>query len=138
MACPRSMPTIREPAMKNGKSAMKKTLVAMAALAVASAASAQSSVTLFGVVDVGFSGYENESKDIFGGTVKVKQTKLSSNGYTSSRLGFRGTEDLGGGLAASFWLEASLFPDNGTTGANVANSPPGFVGLLLRPSAVGP
>jgi predicted porin len=41
---------------------------------------------------------------------------LSNSGYNSSRLGFRGTEDLGGGLAASFWLEAPISNDDGQQG----------------------
>ncbi|MFC5609533.1 porin [Variovorax soli] len=92
---------------------MKKSLVALAALAAAGAASAQSSVTLFGIVDAGISYYENEN---YAGT-KASRTDLSNSGYNSSRIGFRGTEDLGGGLAASFWLEAALGNDVGTAGA---------------------
>jgi len=92
---------------------MKKSLVALAALAAAGAASAQSSVTLFGIVDAGVSYYENEG---YNGT-KASRTDLSNSGYNSSRIGFRGTEDLGGGLAASFWLEASLGNDTGGAGA---------------------
>ena len=91
---------------------MKKSLVALAALAVAGAASAQSSVTLFGILDAGISYYENEN---FAG-VQASRTDLSTSGYNSSRIGFRGTEDLGGGLAASFWLEAGLGNDVGTAG----------------------
>ena len=91
---------------------MKKSLVALAALAVAGAASAQSSVTLFGILDAGISYYENEN---FNG-VQASRTDLSNSGYNSSRIGFRGTEDLGGGLAASFWLEAGLGNDAGTAG----------------------
>ncbi|MBS0339961.1 MAG: porin [Proteobacteria bacterium] len=92
---------------------MKKSLVALAALAAAGAASAQSSVTLFGILDAGVSYYENKSYN----GAKVSRTDLSNSGYNSSRIGFRGTEDLGGGLAASFWLEASLGNDVGTAGA---------------------
>lgn len=92
---------------------MKKSLVALAALAAAGAASAQSSVTLFGIVDAGISYYENEG---YNGN-KASRTDLSNSGYNSSRIGFRGTEDLGGGLAASFWLEAALGNDVGTAGA---------------------
>jgi predicted porin len=47
---------------------------------------------------------------------KQSQTSLAKSGYNSSRLGFRGTEDLGGGLAASFWLEAPIGNDDGSTG----------------------
>jgi len=106
---------------------MKKSLVALAALAVAGVASAQSSVTLFGVVDAAVSGYSTKSNLIvanpfaippFGvpGSLKRSQTALSNSGYNSSRIGFRGTEDLGGGLAASFWLEAPITNDDGKGG----------------------
>ncbi|MDM0031583.1 porin [Variovorax sp. J22P271] len=93
---------------------MKKSLVALAALAVAGIASAQSSVTLFGVVDATISGFSNKSENVFGNSVTTSQTVLRNSGYNSSRLGFRGTEDLGGGLAASFWLEGALNNDDGT------------------------
>ncbi|WP_418116350.1 porin [Variovorax sp. NFACC27] len=103
----------------------------MAALAVAGVASAQSSVTLFGVVDASISGYSNTARDnratvfpnAFGipvylnqGSVKTSSRGLANSGYNSSRLGFRGTEDLGGGLAASFWLEAPISNDDGQQG----------------------
>jgi predicted porin len=115
------------------KLAMKKSLVALAALAVAGVASAQSSVTLFGVVDASISGYSNTARDerptvfpnAFGvpvylnqGSVKTSSRQLANSGYNSSRLGFRGTEDLGGGLAASFWLEAPISNDDGQTGVS--------------------
>ncbi|RZL92060.1 MAG: porin [Variovorax sp.] len=93
---------------------MKKSLVALAAMAVAGVASAQSSVTLFGVVDVAVSGYYNKSDNIFGGSTTASRTALTNSGYNSSRLGFRGTEDLGGGLAASFWIEGAINSDDGT------------------------
>ncbi|MDM0020705.1 porin [Variovorax saccharolyticus] len=106
---------------------MKKSLVALAALAVAGIASAQSSVTLFGVVDATISGFSNKAEDKRSPTlenptfvrradVTTSQTVLRNSGYNSSRLGFRGTEDLGGGLAASFWLEGALSNDDGTPG----------------------
>src|SRR6201996_8516401 len=96
---------------------MKKSLVALAALAVAGVASAQSSVTLFGVVDASITGFRVQSQTPFGVTVTKEQNTLSNSGQNSSRLGFRGTEDLGGGLAASFWLEAGLNNNNGTGSA---------------------
>lgn len=92
---------------------MKKSLVALAVLAAAGAASAQSSVTLFGIVDAGVA-YTEAKTNTPTGSVKQSQYGLSNSGYNSSRLGFRGTEDLGGGLAAGFWLEAPLGNDNGT------------------------
>ncbi|VWX58124.1 Outer membrane porin protein 32 [Burkholderiales bacterium 8X] len=108
---------------------MKKSLVALAALAVAGIASAQSSVTLFGVVDASVTGIQQRSEDqraatfltpffVNQGSVKVSRTMLNNSGYNSSRLGFRGTEDLGGGLAASFWLEAPITNDDGATGVS--------------------
>lgn len=87
---------------------MKKSLIALAVMAAAGAASAQSSVTLFGIVDAAISRYS-----VDGGQ---SVTKLTNSGYNSSRLGFRGTEDLGGGLSASFWLEGALSNDDGTPG----------------------
>ena len=87
---------------------MKKSLLALAVLgAFAGAASAQSSVTLFGVIDLNGRYVDN------GGG---KQYQMSQDGLASSRIGLRGTEDLGGGLSAGFWLEGSLNPDTGTPG----------------------
>ncbi len=85
---------------------MKKSLLALAVLgAFAGAASAQSSVTLFGVVDLNLRYVDNA-----GG----KQYQMNQDGNASSRLGFRGVEDLGGGLNASFWIEGAVSPQNGT------------------------
>lgn len=101
----------------------RTSLVAATMLSCATAATAQSSVTLFGVVDVGVSYYSAKS-DFYKNTaspatalpsVTRSQTALSNSGTSNSRLGFRGTEDLGGGLAAGFWLEAGTTPDNGAT-----------------------
>jgi predicted porin len=89
------------------KFAMKKSLIALAVLAASGAAMAQSSVTLFGVVDASVARISNK------GTGAVSNTGLANSGYNSSRIGFRGTEDLGGGLAASFWLEGALSNDDG-------------------------
>jgi len=91
---------------------MKKSLIALAVLASAGAASAQSSVTLFGIVDATVQRVTN------GGKV----WRLTNSGYNSSRLGFRGTEDLGGGNSASFWLEAGLTNDDGQGAGTNANN----------------
>jgi predicted porin len=86
---------------------MKKSLLALAVLgAFTGAASAQSSVTLFGIVDLNLQYIDNNA-----GT----QYTMGQDGINSSRLGLRGTEDLGGGLTASFWLEGGLNPDIGTS-----------------------
>ena len=85
---------------------MKKSLLALAALtAFAGAASAQSSVTMFGIVDLAARSVDNGSA----GSLK----SLSPNGQSSSRLGLRGIEDLGGGLRAGFWIEGDLSADVG-------------------------
>jgi predicted porin len=94
---------------------MKKSLLALAALtAFAGAASAQSSVTLFGIVDVNARRVDNGAV----GTLKT----LSTDGNASSRLGFRGIEDLGGGLRAGFWLEGAFGADTGCGGPSVGAS----------------
>ena len=104
-------------AMKN------QSLVTLAILASAGAASAQSSIRLFGIVDATVSHYTSETEIRGGSTssVKTRQTALSNSGNAGSRLGFRGTEDLGGGLAAGFWLEAGLNNDSGA-GAGAGGS----------------
>ena len=94
---------------------MKKSLIALAALAASGVAMAQSSVTLFGIVDVGVTHV----------SATESATGLSQSGNSSSRLGFRGVEDLGGGLKAGFWLEGAVKPDEGT-GVGGGNTNPGF------------
>jgi predicted porin len=87
--------------------AMKKSLLALAVLgAYAGVASAQSSVTMFGILDVGYNYVDNS-----GG----KMHRLANDQNTTSRFGVRGVEDLGGGLKAGFWLESQLSPDNGSS-----------------------
>ncbi len=76
------------------------------ALASMGAAHAQSSVTLFGVLDAGVR--YTKSGD-------VDRKLVSSGGLNTSRLGFRGIEDLGNGLKAGFWLESQVNGDDGTT-----------------------
>ena len=84
---------------------MKKSLLALAALtAFAGVASAQSSVTLFGIVDLSARGVDNG--------IGTRST-INQDGNSSSRLGFRGVEDLGGGLKAGFWIEGALSADTG-------------------------
>jgi predicted porin len=86
---------------------MNKSLLALVVLgAFAGAASAQSSVTVYGVVDAGIS-YNN------GGKAAGKTVGLDSGQQSGSRIGFKGTEDLGGGLAAIFALESGFNIDNG-------------------------
>ncbi len=94
---------------------MKKSLIAMAALA-ATSAFAQSSVTLYGVADLWVGQIKQFSVNA-ANTVDttVSQTKLDNGGQYGSRFGMRGTEDLGGGLKANFVFEGGLAPDTGTS-----------------------
>jgi predicted porin len=82
---------------------MKKTLVALAVLAASGAAMAQSSVTLYGIADLWI------------GKTKGQDTVLGNGGVSTSRLGFKGSEDLGGGLTASFTFEQKLQLTDGAT-----------------------
>ena len=91
---------------------MKKSLIALAVLAASGAAMAQSSVTLFGIDDATYA---------YGSGSVANRSQLTNSGYNSSRLGFRGVEDLGGGMSASFWLEAGVNNDNGS-GANTSTN----------------
>ncbi len=105
---------------------MKKSLLALAALtAFAGAASAQSSVTLFGIVDQSVNSVKN-------GSATVKS--LSSDQLNSNRFGVRGVEDLGGGMRAGFWLESGLAPDVGTAGGG--NGQAGVTAFWNRRSTV--
>ena len=91
---------------------MKK-LATLAVLAAISATSyAQSSVTLFGVADVAVQ---------VGRGSETNRTSVGSGGLASNRLGFRGIEDLGGGMKAGFWLEAGYNLDDGTGVSNTFN-----------------
>ena len=83
---------------------MKKSLIALAVLAASGAAMAQSSVTLYGVVDTGLT-YSKGEESVYGMT--------HVGGNVNSRLGFRGVEDLGNGLKATFNLEAGMGVDDG-------------------------
>jgi predicted porin len=104
---------------------MKKSLLALAVMgAFAGAASAQTNVTLYGLIDTGFQSYDSDA------TTLDKTSRLISGGQSASRIGFRGTEDLGGGLKASFVLEQGFNSDAGTFGvATEQFSRLSFIGL---------
>lgn len=88
---------------------MNKSLLALALLgSFAASASAQSSVTIFGVLDLGLKHVRNGSAGSL--------TTVANGENSSSRLGFRGAEDFGGGLKAEFWLESDVGVDTGTAG----------------------
>jgi predicted porin len=93
---------------------MKKSLLALAVLgAYAGTAMAQSSVTLYGTVDLAGTYIKNDGSK--------RRFSLSQDGINSSQLGFRGVEDLGGGLRAGFNLLAGVNADTGTSNAKFWN-----------------
>ncbi len=117
---------------------MKKSLIALAALAtVAGAAQAQSSVTVYGILDAGYTAKESTTikygSSHTNGAATATTTKTDTNGVTgvgsesTSRLGFRGTEDLGGGLKANFVFETGINPAESTI--TPWNNRQAFVGL---------
>jgi len=111
---------------------MKKSLLAVAALtAFAGAAQAQSSVTVYGIIDMGFGaasqtsagpgantgvatsgGYTSQGNIVS----KYQTSGIGGSGESTSRLGFKGTEDLGGGTSAFFTAEAALATDSAGAG----------------------
>jgi predicted porin len=91
---------------------MKKHLLALAALATVSGVVAAQSVTMYGVLDV------NVSVDNKGDT-----TSMGNGGLTPNIIGFKGAEDIGGGLKATFNLETHFSPNNGQVGL-VGTVPP--------------
>ena len=104
---------------------MKKTLVAMAVMAVAGAASAQA--TLYGVLDAGL-----QYSDVGG----VTKTKMNSGQMNGTRFGMKGSEDLGGGLTAVFQLENGFNIDNATLGQGLA-TPTVNAGAVVGDTSVG-
>ena len=93
---------------------MKKSLLALAVLgAFAGTAAAQSSVTLYGTLDVNGRYIKNDNQP--------RRFSEATDGINSSQLGFRGVEDLGGGLRAGFNLLAGVNEDTGTANAKFWN-----------------
>lgn len=88
---------------------MKKLLTAVL---LAGATVAQAQVTVYGIIDTAVQSYDSGSS---------KFSRSNDNLLATSRLGFRGTEDLGGGLRANFQLEGKLTPSTGTFGSSTTN-----------------
>lgn len=103
---------------------MKKSLIALAVLGFAGAAMAQSSVTMYGVADVGVG--QMKSPALNGGSDKTQMVSSDTVNNGNARLGVRGVEDLGGGLKASFNFETGLNLNNG--GSNGGGGDGGFWG----------
>ena len=91
---------------------MKKSLVALAAMSVIGAVSAQSSVTLYGLADA----YIGSERIAAAGATSngTSQTVVNSGGQNGSRWGLRVSEDLGGGLAAIAQFESGFNIDTGS------------------------
>ena len=112
---------------------MKKSLIALAVLAASGAAMAQSSVTLYGSLDANY-GQRKLTVTNGANTTVTTNTGLAdgnTNGAApgGSRWGFRGTEDLGGGLKANFQLEQRFQISDGTQVANGTFTGRSVVGL---------
>jgi len=100
---------------------MKKLLIATAAMAVVAGAQAQSSVTIYGSIDAGYSSVESKATTISSGvSTKTTNSGIAQSSDVSSRWGFKGTEDLGGGLKANFNVETSI--GAGSNGALNSNT----------------
>jgi predicted porin len=123
---------------------MKKSLFALAAVtAFAGAAQAQSSVTVYGILDVGYVGGNervaglaaNNGASAGNQVVKQNANTFGASAQSTSRLGFRGREDMGGGMAAFFTLETAITPNSSTDGATnsiFSTARAAFVGLSQK------
>jgi len=89
---------------------MKFTLGAVALALAAPAAFAQSNVTIYGIVDLDGQYLSGHTKDVL----------VTSGGQSGSRIGFKGTEDIGSGYYADFVLEGGLNIDTGGSGQGTA------------------
>ena len=92
------------------------------ALSAATAAQAQSSYNLYGVVDLSLASIQYSGTA--GSADNTRTTKVDSSPMTTSFIGFKGVEDLGGGLKAGFVLESFFRPDIGGAGRNDAPANP--------------
>jgi len=119
---------------------MKKSLIALATLAAATGAFAQSpnaraiagsNVEIFGVIDMTLARHTGDKMG--------SQTAMIGDGRNeSSRLGFRGMEDMGGGWGAGFWLEAGAFFGSGAGQNTTANKTAAGDKVLFGSAAATP
>jgi predicted porin len=106
---------------------MNKAIIVLAAIGTCVAnAQAQTNVTLYGIVDAGVSRISNDNG---------AQTSVGSGNLLVSRWGMRGTEELGGGLKATFVLEGLVLTDTGVAGSPTGT--PSTTSLFDRDAAVG-
>ena len=105
---------------------MKKLLLAALLTAGFATAQAQSSVSIYGVLDVGFAGTSYKGTGT-SATTNQNRSGIVQSAEQTSRLGFKGTEDIGGGTSALFVVETGLNPTNGTV--ITGNNRQSFVGI---------
>lgn len=106
---------------------MKKSLISIAILgALSNVAMAQSNVVMYGIVDAGLTSER--------GGAAGNKTAVQSGAASASRIGFKGTEDLGSGLSAIFKLEAGVKVDDGAldNGNNRLFNREAYVGLSSK------
>jgi predicted porin len=109
---------------------MKKSLLALAVLtAVTGVASAQSSVTIYGKVDLGLV--------LDSGSAQGKSIRLDSGVTGGSRIGFKGVEDLGGGMKAAFQLETGYCADSAQGSPNFCTGSNQFMGRQAHGDLTG-
>lgn len=99
---------------------LRKFALSALALSAAFAAHAQSSYNVYGVIDLSVASMQLSGLPTAADNKRT--TKVDGNNMTTSFLGFKGLEDLGGGLKAGFTLEAFLRPDTGAAGRSDANT----------------
>jgi len=99
---------------------MKKNLVAIAALAAATGAMAQSSVTLYGALDAGYTGVQYNK----GNGDSVQRQGVAWGANDTSRWGFTGKDDIGGGLTSEFKIESQIgsHPRGGLGGTGISTN----------------
>lgn len=100
---------------------MKRSFMLLCSICAVTSSYAQSSVTISGTVDVGLG---------IGKGSLTHRNSVISGGNATSKLIFRGVEDLGGGMSAGFWLESGLLADSGVgQPSNTNNQPTGTITL---------
>jgi predicted porin len=94
---------------------VRQLLVPALALLASSLAHAQSNVTIYGRVDLGLTKQNDGTTSLNGGNGATGSAgdRWDLRQGSAGRIGFRGTEDLGGGLSAGFLFEHRFTPDNG-------------------------
>jgi predicted porin len=94
---------------------MKKHLIAAAVVSAFAAPAMAQNVSVYGVMDTGIQAFDT------GASANSNVTRAADGALATSRLGFKGTEDLGGGMKASFKLEARLNPSAASNGGALFN-----------------